>query len=460
MAVFDFAQIWKWLSADTLDVCPLPSTQVLGFHHSSSEIKPGDLFFAIKGAKVDGHQFLQQAAERQAVGAVISKEYRGERFGLACIEVDDVLLGMQKLAQIVHSQRTARVIGVTGSVGKTTTKEFIATLLEGQFRVAKTPGNANSQVGLPLSILNAEGGEEVFVMEMGMSQPGEITKLIAIAPPDIAVVTKIALAHAAFFPDGLEGIAAAKAEILSHPNTQIGVINAQAMQFAPLLTVGNAERISYGVQGDLSEDLDAQASDYTLHREGELFYVQERDEQSPRFNLPFSATHLCENFLGAVVVARTLGMPWPVIIEQAQKLRVFKKRFEKVDRDGVIFINDSYNANPTSMRAALKNIPTPSPNGRKIAVLGAMKELGSFSEKSHFEVGQIALGRVDYMICFGEECQPIVDLFRAHEKPVESWLDIVDVKRRVRELVQPGDVVLLKGSNSKQLWRILEEWGE
>lgn len=457
MAVFEFSQIQKWLSPK--ESSPFPGI-VRGFQHNSSEVKPGDLFFAIKGERVDGHQFLEEVARKQAAGAVISKGYQGDRFGLACIEVDDVLIALQNLAKIAHAQRNVRVIGVTGSVGKTTTKEFIATLLEGAFRVGKTPGNANSQIGFPLSILNAEGDEEIFVMEMGMSMPGEIARLVEIAFPEIAVVTKIALAHAAFFSNGLEGIAAAKAEILSHPFTKIAVINSQATQFSSLAELRNGKRITYCMESDLGEEGCPGIPDVVLYKREEGFYIREGSEESPRFHLPFSATHLCENFLGAAVVARSLGMQWSQIIEQAQKLRVYKKRFERIDCQGVTFINDSYNANPTSMRAALKNMPSPNRDGKRIAVLGAMKELGPFTEHGHLEVGQVALGKVDYLICFGEECQPMVDLFRAHERPVESLLDIVDVKQRVKELAKPGDVVLLKGSNSKQLWRVLEEFGE
>lgn len=212
MAQLDFAQVIQWLNLDVK-----VSGRVLGFRQDSRDVQPGELFFAMKGEKVDGHEYLEQIASQGAIGAFVSKEYRGPNYGLQLVAVDNVLDSLQSLAKIVHAQRSARVVGVTGSVGKTTTKEFIATLLEGKFRVGKTPGNANSQVSVPLSILNATGDEEVFVVEMGMSNPREIHRLVSIAPPEVAIITKIALAHAVFFTDGLEGIAAAKAEILSIP---------------------------------------------------------------------------------------------------------------------------------------------------------------------------------------------------------------------------------------------------
>ncbi len=442
MAEFDFTQIAKWLGCEEKVF-----GRISGFKQDSRSVVNGDLFFALKGEKVDGHSYLEEVAGKGALGAVIEKDYSGPDFGLSLLRVDDVLKALHQLAKIVHASRKTRVVGVTGSVGKTTTKEFIATLLEAKFRVAKTPGNANSQVGVPLSILNSSGSEEIFVMEMGMSLPHEIEKLIAIAPPEVSIVTKIALAHAEFFTDGLNGIAAAKAEILSHPATRLGIINHQVAQFSAS-KIGSCLKKTYGF-----EEADC---DWVLYRDKRDFYLLENGKKTPLFSLPFSASHLCENFIGAAAVARAFGMQWEEIISQAQKLTVFMRRFEKIEKQGIIFINDSYNANVTSMAAALTNLPEPSPGKKKIAVLGAMKELGVYTERSHLEVAQIALSQVDYLLCLGEECATMVDVFQREGKPVEHFLDLEGIKRRVYELNETGDVVLLKGSNSKRLWQILE----
>jgi UDP-N-acetylmuramoyl-tripeptide--D-alanyl-D-alanine ligase len=445
MATFELRQLTKWLGQ--------PETRseiVRGFKQNSQEILPGDLFFALKGEKVNGHDYLAEVAAKGGVGALVSKDYQGKEFGLILIRVEDVTQAMHQLAKTLHSIRKTRVIGVTGSVGKTTTKEFIATLLAGRFRVAKTPGNANSQVGVPLSILNAEGDEEVFVMEMGMSLRHEIEKLVAIAPPEIAIITKIALAHAAFFPDGIEGIAAAKTEILSHPATRLGILNHQVAGFSAAQEK-NCLKMTYGLQEEAPE------SDIILCRENTHFYVREKSERTSSFTLPFTANHLCENFLGAAVVARQMGMEWPEIVLQAQKLTPFKRRFEQVEKQGIIFINDSYNANVTSMKAALTNLPQPSSGKKRIAVLGAMKELGHFTEQSHLEVAHIALSQVDHLLCFGEECITMVEVFQKEGKPAEFFETFSDLKSRVFEVATAGDVVLLKGSNSKRLWQILED---
>lgn len=444
MAIFDFAHIVKWLDVDVQ-----VSGQIKGFRQDSRNVHPGELFFALKGEKVDGHDYLRQAASKGAIGAVVSQNYRGEDFGLVLLRVDNVLAALHKLATIVHAQRAVRVVAVTGSVGKTTTKEFIATLLQGKFNVGKTPGNANSQVSVPLTILNAQGDEEIFVIEMGMTNLHEIRRLVAIAPPEVAMITKIALAHAAFFPEGMEGIAEAKAEILSHPLTKLAIVNHQAARFSAVQR-STALKITYGLEED------AAASDFVLCRERELFYAREKEAVTPPFPLPFSASHLCENFIGAAAVARAMGMSWEEILPQVQKLKSFKHRFESVEKQGILFINDAYNANATSMLAALTNLPVQRQGKKRIAVLGSMKELGTFSEQSHTEVARIALSHIDYLLCLGEECMAMVDVFQKEGRPVEHFLELVEIKKRMFELAEEGDVVLLKGSNSLKLWELLE----
>ena len=240
-------QIGKWLD------CPVSQDGfVLGYKQDSRLVEEGDLFFAIQGEKVDGHVYLKEVAKKGALAAVVSAAYSGDDFGLRLFRVEDVRAALRRLAEQVHQQYPCRVIGVTGSVGKTTAKEFIAELLGGCFRVNKTPGNANSQVGMPLSLLNAKGDEEVFVAEMGMSQPGEIARLVAIAPPEIALITKIASSHVAFFADGLQGIALAKGEILSSPKMRLSVMNAQVVPFFSSVKEVSSNLI-YGVGEELSD---------------------------------------------------------------------------------------------------------------------------------------------------------------------------------------------------------------
>jgi UDP-N-acetylmuramoyl-tripeptide--D-alanyl-D-alanine ligase len=413
---------------------------ICGFEQDSRKVEKGFLFFAIKGEKTDGHHFLREVALRGAYAAVVSHSYAGEDFGLVLLHVADVLDALQSLARQVQQRRNPRVIGVTGSVGKTTTKEFIAGLLEARFKVAKTPGNANSQVSMALSILNESKEHEVFVMEMGMSQKGEMQRLVSIAPPEIAVITPITHAHVLFFPDGVEGIAHEKARILSHPQTRLGIASAQAARFSVVRDTGSCEKILCGQK------------DYVF----DGMCVLERGVKSPILPFPFEATHVRDNFLIAVAVARAMGLSWEDIVQQAPQLQMVAKRFEKTVRDGITFINDSYNANALSMKAALQNLPTAKEGKKTIGVLGAMKELGPYTEELHREVAECALQYVDQLICLGQECQVMVDFFVQNDKKAELYPNLASVKEKVFAVAEEGDVILLKGSRSNELWRILD----
>ena len=419
---------------------------ITGFAQDSREVMPGHFFFALRGERVDGHAFLPEVAARGGVAALVSKEYTGDHFGLLLLKIEDVLKALHDLARAVHRERRTRVIAVTGSIGKTTTKEFIAHLLGKKYYLTKTPGSANSQVGVPLSILNAKGDEELFIIEMGMSQKSEIARLVSIAPPEVGVVTNISYSHVAFFSDGIEGIAAAKAEIFSSEKTRVGVIGPAAIAFSCIWQAGNCRKIVCGVR----------EGDYVLKREGEKVFVVERGVCSPALTLPFQASHLCENFLIAVAVARVLGLSWEEVLERTPTLTTPAKRFEKIEREGVVFINDSYNANVSSMKAALHNLPSPEKGKKIIAVLGAMKEMGEYTLPFHREVAEYALHYCDQLLCLGEECQVMVDLFQEKERPAELHCDLASLKKRVFECVEAGDVVLLKGSRSNQLWNILD----
>jgi len=427
----------------------LSSHQIIqGFSIDSRKIKEGEIFFALKGAKVDGHDFLKEVAAKKALAAVVSKHFHGSAEGLPLILVDDVLETMRELAREEFARHGKKIaIAVTGSVGKTTTKEFIAALLAKRFKVGKTPGSCNSQATLPLSILNFEGDEEVLVLEMGMSRHKEIERLVQIAPPDIALINKIALAHAAFFPGGKEEIARAKSEILSQPQTKLAIMHQQTAQFKAIKEIP-CNKLCFSLEP---------GADYSLFQKEGKWTVVEKGIPSPLFTLPFQESHLCENFVGAVVVARSLGMSWEEIYTGAAELKPFSKRFEKVEKGNVLFINDSYNANPESMQAALSNLPLPKKGRKTIAVLGEMRELGVFSKQCHQEIGKYALKAADEVLCFGKECLPIFELFKEVGRPAEITEDFAELYKCLYQKIQPGDVVLIKGSNSLQLWRLLDE---
>ena len=425
------------------------NSQVTGYQVDSRLIQPGNLFFALKGDKTDGHCFLADAAERGAIGAVVSKGWQqGSVPGLTLLGVEDVAASLQELGRHGMAEKSVPVIGVTGSVGKTTTKEFLATLLEGKFKVGKSPSSYNSQITFPLNLLNRSGEEQVLVLEMGMSSPGEITKLVEIATPDIGVITKVALSHAMNFPGGLSAIMRAKAEIFSQAKTKTAILDWELLQYKEVIDSITAKKVTFSIQNP--------AADYFLSLAESRYRMDERGVRAFEFDLPFKASHLLQNFTAAVAAARQMGMQWEEIERQIPRLHLPKMRFEQFEKSGVWFVNDAYNANPTSMRAALENLPEPKEGCKRIAVLGTMKELGSFSRDSHEEIGRLAQKRVDMLLCLGEETAPLCEAFRESKKPTELYLDHAALAQKLSEVIRPGDVVLIKGSRSMQMEKVID----
>lgn len=389
--------------------------QVSGYQIDSRSVRAGDLFFAITGNKSDGHTFLKEVAGKGAFGAVVSRGYKGPDYGLKLLRVDDVGDTLREFARVSLKQNPVPVIAITGSVGKTTTKDFIATLLEAKFRVGKTEESQNSKLTLPLTILNRPSDSEVLVLEMGMSQRGDLKRLVSIAPPTIAVLTIVALVHAASFPGGLAEIAKEKEEIFSHPETKIKISNQRK------------EHIPFS-----SKDV----------------------EDFP--NIPFEEDHFLHNLAAAVCVAKKMGLSKEEIFSQLPKLTPPKMRFERALKRGVLFINDAYNAGPESMKAALKSVQKIKAKGKKIAVLGAMKELGLFCKESHSQVGLYAGEIVDHLLAFGDEAEVLFNAFLESKKPAEFFLCPKALKERLKEIINEGDVVLVKGSRALEMERIIE----
>ena len=395
---------------------------IQSFVSDSEECREGSIFFALKGLRHDAHKFLGDAADRGAYAAVVSKDYKGGDFGLELLYVDDVLLSLQQLARSILKLRKTKVIGVTGSVGKTTTKEFIATLLEKKFNIYKTPGTRNTQVTLPLSILSAKGDEDYLVLEMGMTHKGNLKQLVSIAPPNIVVLTPIVIGHAQFH-NNLEEIAEAKCEIF-HDVTEYAVIHQLSAARKAVFDNCACPNVIYPTEIDIDS--------------------------------PFSETHLTENFIGACEVALYLGMTKIEILKRVPLLKPVERRFVKKLHKGAIYVDDTFNANPTSMIAALQNLPKPGPGGKRIAVLGAMGELGKFSFASHQQVGRLALDTVDKLICKGEETKPFVEMFRKKGKEVTYLESNASIRSSLQDAVKDGDVVLVKGSKYHKLWEVID----
>lgn len=428
--------------------------RVSGVAVDSRLVRGGDLFFALKGAKADGHAFLAQAVQKGAKCAVVDRSYDGSAHGLVLIRSDDVLGSLQSFAASVIREQKPRVVGITGSLGKTTTKDFTVALLQGSFRAAASPGNSNSQIGLPLAILNRPADDdEILVLEMGMTHPGQIECLVKIAPPEVAVVTKVALVHAANF-ESIEGIARAKAEIFSHPATKSGIYHKESDIGGLLRCTGLCAKSAFS-------STDPNVGFYLELSAGAAVIVESGSNGKPiRIRLPqlpVPGTHNWHNFLAAASVARYFGVEWADICRRLATLHLPERRLEQIEKDGVVFINDAYNASEHSVKAALESLPEPQAGGRRIAVLGEMAELGKFSEECHRAVGEHALKYVDAVYCFGEGCKAMKEVWEAAGRQVIWGRERCDIVPLLKNEIKRGDVVLLKGSRSKEVNKVIEE---
>jgi len=422
------------------------SEPILGYQVDSRRIQPGELFFALPGEKTDGHCFLSDVKARGGIGAVVSKSYGGPEFGLSLIRVANVLESLQGLAREAVERTSAQIVAVTGTMGKTTTKDFIATLLQGKYRVGKTHASYNTKLTLPITILNRQGDEEILVLEMGMGEPGDIAKLVQIAPPDIAVLTKVAMSHYGdHFPSGIPAVALAKAEIFHHPKTKKAIFYHELLEFPEAVASIAAEKLTFSLEDP--------KADYFLS-DG---IVDERGVRAYHFaELPFEQRHVLHNFLAAVAVARALKMDWDEINRQMKELRLPTMRFEVLEKDGIVFVNDAYNANLESVKAALVSLPKAQNGGKRIAVLGHMTDLGPFSKEMHESAGRFAQAHVDHLLTFFGDSQLLNETFSEAKKPAEHFTTMEPLIERLQELMRPGDVVLIKGSRFLAMERILE----
>ncbi len=418
---------------------------ITGVATDSREVQPGQLFVALKGQKVDGHDFVKDALEKGAAVALVSEDMH---LRAPLIRVQDPLCAMQNLARWHINRTRAERIAVTGSLGKTTTKEFLYSILKSKYKVACTSGNQNSQVGMAASLLtNVIGDEDYIVVEMGMTHSGHIKKLVDIVPPDMALLTEIALVHAENF-ESIHGIAKAKAEIFSHPKTRLAIMSRDSACADYLQLLCKCPSMTYSMrekEADFYLEIVQNALELT---------VQGNATKLPYVQLP--APHVYLNLLAACAMASCCNMSPEEIGKALSTITMPPKRLEHVQKGGISFINDSYNAAEQSLKAALSYIKSQPANKRKIAVIGQMRELGRFSESCHKAVGEHALDCVDELYLLGEECAPIERICKAANKPCKWFIDFNELAATLQAELEPDDLVLLKGSRSNGLWRVID----
>ena len=426
-----------------------------GYSIDSRTVGKGELFFAVKGERLDGHDYVLAALEKGALAAVVSKNQLSrypEKTPL--LAVDDTLTALQTLATAVRRVWGKPVIGITGSMGKTTTKEAIAHVLATRWRVLKSEGNFNNHFGLPLMLLNLEPQHELAVIEMGMSHAGEIRALAKIAQPEIGVVTNVAPVHLEFF-DSIAGIARAKYELIeSLPSNGTAVLNADDEYVSQFGRDFKGKVITYGMQATA----DVRAENVHAHgAEGSQFDVVTPCGRA-QAQLPLIGVHNILNALAAVSVACAREMKLPDAVASLASLRPADKRGQVLQLGNITVINDCYNCNPKALQAMVDALAS-MPAKRRIVVAGAMLELGPMSEELHRQSGEHIAGRgINVLLGVRGPAKALVEAaqrkgMRAEfvETPEEAgeWL--------VRE-TRDGDVVLLKASRGVKLEKALEMW--
>jgi UDP-N-acetylmuramoyl-tripeptide--D-alanyl-D-alanine ligase len=421
----------------------------------SRTVKRGELFVALRGEHFDGHKFVKGTFQAGAAGAMVDESWNGDVPRDFCIlRVKDTLIGYQSLAANYRKSLNLKVVGLTGSNGKTSTKDFTAAVLTRRFNVTKTEGNFNNHVGLPRTILEAKTEHEVAVWELGMNHAGEIAALARIAAPDAGIITNIGVAHIEFF-GSLEAIAREKGQLAAViPPTGWLVLNAQD-QFTPEIEkMTQARVIRVGIESGA-----IYAGEIRQTPEGAEFTILEGAHRC-RAQLPVPGLHMVQNALLAVAAGRAFGLSLEECAEGLAAAPLTKARLQIKTIHGVQFLDDSYNANPDSMKAALRTLIELDAEGKRIAVLGEMGELGAEAESGHGEVGEEAatLG-VNHLIAIGQLGALIAK--RARECGLQNSVAVASTKEAadlLADLAEPGDLVLIKGSRLARTERVLEEF--
>jgi UDP-N-acetylmuramoyl-tripeptide--D-alanyl-D-alanine ligase len=419
----------------------------------SRTIKRGELFVALHGENFDGHNFVEAVATTGAAGAIVDSNWKGtvpQNFAL--IRANDTLQAYQQLAANYRKSLTLSVVAITGSNGKTSTKDFAAAVLVRRFRVTKTQGNFNNHVGLPRTILEATSQDEVAVWEIGMNHPGEVATLAKVAAPDVAIITNIGVAHIEFM-GSREKIAEEKCALAE----AVGAKGTIILNADDPFTKGIAARARGKVILAGTTAGTIRASEINQSGSATDFTILEGAHRC-RAQLPVPGLHMVQNALLAVAAGRIFALSLEECAAGLVAAPLTKARLQVKEVRGVQFLDDSYNANPDSMKAALRTLVELDAEGQRIAVLGEMRELGDESERGHREVGETAAAlKVDHLIAIGNVAASIADAAkRAGLENSCTVASTAEAAELLAELAAPGDLVLIKGSRLARTEQVIE----
>lgn len=429
------------------------SVELQGFSTDSRMLQPGELFIPLRGDNFDGHDYMNQAIQNGAA-ACLSEEMIGGLL-VPVIKVNNTLKALGDLAAAMRRQFSAPVVGITGTSGKTTCKEMLAAILESLGPGLKSAGNFNNLIGVPLTLFNLQPEHRWAVIEMGMSERGEIARLAEIATPNIGLITNVGAGHLENF-DGISGVARAKGELfIGLPSDGVALINADDQEVRALPVANGVRRILFGTD----RDADIRAENISGHNGSVSFdLIIEGHEQ--RVVLPLPGRHNVGNALAAAAAASVIGVDLKDIVAGLETFKLCPGRMELFGLpDDIVVLDDSYNANPLSVHAALDALHDLDSAGRRIAVLADMLELGPTAPELHHQIGTIAAERVDWLFTYGslaeeiaqgaiDEGLPANRVFKAqtHDELAASLL----------ELLQKGDRILVKGSRGMRMEKVTD----
>ena len=427
-----------------------------GATNDTRSLTKGSAFFCLSGGNADGHAFAANARDLGAGAVFADRSHAAQwhHWTIPVIGVDDPLTALGDLAAEYRKRFRTRYVAVTGSVGKTTTKELIAGALSAKYSVYKSPGNFNNLIGIPLTLLSRSlprtKKHDLAVLEFGMSTSGEIKRLVEIVEPSWGVVTRVGTAHLLQLKT-LEAISKAKRELFDYSESRvIAFLNADDPHQREWMTSWRRPTITYGL--DTANNPNFFADRIVVDQRGVSFRVNGRHN----FRIGLTGDYNVPNAVAAIAIARQLGVPFAGIAEKLKRVRPEGDRSRIILKSGVTLIADCYNANPTSMRAAIESLLKFPKAGRRIAVLGAMRELGLDSEKLHHEIGGLA-SRLDIVVAVGQDAQSYRDsTLNQHAEWIAATdpADAIDILKRT---LRAGDVALFKGSHSEHLEEVVSE---
>ena len=430
------------------------------FSRDSREINEGDIYLGIKGERFNGSDFYKEALEKGAKGCILQdieiSEYNINTYeNKFIIIVENVVKALQQIAAYKRSLYAIPVIGITGSVGKTITKDIIASVMSTKYNVLKTEGNYNNEIGLPLTILKLKN-HNALVLEMGMSSLGEISLLTNIARPTTGVITVIGSSHIGEL-GSRENILKAKLEILEGLDSNGALIINNDNDLLSLWNANNNDKhkhITYGIESESTLN----AKNIDIREDGSSFDI-EINGINYIVNVPVAGRHFINNSLAAIAVGLENNIEPEKIIEGISKFSLTKRRMEILkNKNNVTIINDCYNASYESVKAALEYLSTISAN-RKIAALGDVLELGEFSKQMHQRMGEEVINNdIDILVTVGKEAKAIAEFVKNNSKKIEvySYDNNIDASNLLKNIIQENDIILVKASNGMHFEEIVE----